>query len=268
MFTNLDIVDNNAAWGRFSRNEFVRYESATPLVPEQPDLDLELKADNEGLPLYGYVKYTLSVRNRGISPATGVKINWLPPYKRTNNGTAPYAFTSAYSDKGRYDSWNGVWTIDKLDAGAIGTASFHLFVLDNSRDVSQTAQVTACNEKDLDSSPNNMVGAAKEDDEVGYISKARNNMADLPNDIARTIYSDFDVSPNPVRDRINITINPKKDTDWSIRVLNNIGQMVYTQSGLYSKNIEVDAQNFENGLYIIEYQSEGERKIEKVMIQH
>ena len=264
----LEIVDNYTAWAQFSNTAIHRYESTTPLVPEQPDLDLELKADNEGLPLYGYVKYTLSVRNRGISPATGVKINWLPPYKRTDNGTAPYAFTSAYSDKGRYDSWNGVWTIDKLDAGAIGTASFHLFVLDNSRDVSQTAQVTACNEKDLDSSPNNMVGAAKEDDEVGYISKARNNMADMPNDVLRTIYSDFDVSPNPVRDRINITINPKKDTDWSIRVLNNIGQMVYTQSGLYSKNIEVDAQNFENGLYIIEYQSEGERKIEKVMIQH
>ena len=268
VFTLGDVVDNNTAWAKFGRDGLYRYESTTPLAQENPDLDLVLKADNDGLPLYGSVKYTLTVTNRGISPATGIRINWLPPYKRTNNGVGPYAYQAAYSDKGRYDSWNGVWTLDKLDAGAIATASFHLFVLDNTKDVSQTAQVIATNEKDLDSSPNNMVGAAKEDDEIGYIAKAKNSTAEMPNDAFKAKMPEFAVSPNPAKDKIYVAINPVTDGEWSIRILNNIGQVVFNQNGQYNNRVEVDAKNFDAGLYLVEYQAQGERKVEKVMIQH
>ena len=49
-FTFLEIVNNNVAWAILGRNQIYRYESTTPLVPEIPDLDLQLKADNDGLP--------------------------------------------------------------------------------------------------------------------------------------------------------------------------------------------------------------------------
>lgn len=267
-FANLEVNDNYSGWSRFSRKDFYHYDNPTPHVPEQPDLEITLKADNDGLPLYGSVKYTLTLTNRGISPATGIRINWLPPYKRTNNGVGPYAYQAAYSDKGRYDSWNGVWTLDKLDAGAIATATFHLFVLDNTKDVSQTAQVIATNEKDLDSSPNNMVGAAKEDDEIGYVAKAKNSTAEMPNDAFKAKLPEFAVSPNPAKDKIYVAINPATEGEWSIRIMNNIGQVVFNQNGQYNNRVEVDAKSFENGLYLVEYQAQGERRIEKVIVQH
>ena len=68
-WTNLDIIDNNTAWAKFSRKDFYRYDNAAPIVPEKPDLDIELTADNNGLPLWGAVKYTLTIKNRGISKA-------------------------------------------------------------------------------------------------------------------------------------------------------------------------------------------------------
>jgi photosystem II stability/assembly factor-like uncharacterized protein len=264
----LEIVDNNTAWAQFSNTAIHRYESSTPLVPLKPDLDLELKADNDGLPLYGSVKYTLTVKNRGISPATGVKINWLPPYKRTNSGAGAYAFQAAYSDKGHYDSWNGVWSLDKIEAGASATATFHLFVLRNNQNVTQTAQVIACNESDLDSAPSNMGAVAKEDDEVGFAAQASTNLLALPNDALKAKTPEFMVSPNPAKDKINVFINADSENTWSIRVLNSVGQMVFSQNGQSSRMVDIDAKNFLNGLYLVEYETLGERKIEKIMVQH
>jgi photosystem II stability/assembly factor-like uncharacterized protein len=264
----LDIVDNNTAWAEFTNFAIHRYDSKTPIVPEKPDLDLELKADNDGLPLYGSVKYTLTVKNRGISPATGVKINWLPPYKRTNNGAGAYAYQSAYSDKGHYDSWNGVWSLDKIDAGASATATFHLFVVKNNENVTQTAQVMACNESDLDSAPSNMSGAAKEDDEVGFAAQASTDLLSLPNDGVRAKTPEFMVSPNPAKDKINVFINADNDNTWSIRMLNNVGQVVYTQKGQSNIMVDIDVKSFVNGLYLVEYEALGERKTEKILVQH
>jgi Domain of unknown function DUF11/Secretion system C-terminal sorting domain len=268
VFSNLNIISNNAAWGRFTQSDIYRYDSSTPIIPEKPDLDLELKADNDGLPLYGSIKYTLTVKNRGISPATGVKINWLPPYKRTNNGAGAYAYQAAYSDKGHYDSWNGVWSLDKIEAGASATATFHLFVLRNNQNVTQTAQVIACNESDLDSAPSNMGATAKEDDEVGFAAQASTNSLALPNDAFKAKTPEFMVSPNPAKDRINVFINADSDNSWSIRLLNNVGQVVYTKIGQSNGLIDIDAKGLVNGLYLVEYEALGERKVEKIMIQH
>jgi hypothetical protein len=264
----LEIVDNNTAWAQFSNTAIHRYDSSTPLVPEKPDLDLELKADHDGLPLYGSVKYTLTVKNRGISPATGVKINWLPPYKRTNNGAGAYAYQSAYSDKGHYDSWNGVWSLDRIEAGATATATFHLFVLKNNQNVTQTAQVIACNESDLDSAPSNMGAAAIEDDEVGFAAQASTDFSALPSAAFQAKTSEFMVSPNPAKDRINVFINANTDNSWSVRVLNNVGQVVYTNIGESNGLVDIDVKGFVNGLYLVEYEALGDRQIEKIMVQH
>lgn len=264
----LEIVDNNTAWAQFTNTAIHRYDNATTIVPEKPDLDLELKADNNGLPLWGSVKYTLTVTNRGISPATGVRINWLPPYKRTNNGAGAYAYQASYADNGRYDGWNGVWTLDRIEAGGTATATFHLFVVNNTQNVTQPAQVVACNESDIDSSPNNMGTTTREDDEVGFVARTINSTAEMPNAAYRGQADDFTVSPNPAKDKINVSINAEIDAQWTIRVLNSIGQTVFARHGQNNRSVEIDSRNFENGLYFVEYQAEGERKVEKIMVQH
>ncbi len=263
----LEIVDNNTAWAEFTNFAIHRYDSPTPIVPEKPDLELEFTTNNEGLPLYNSIKYTLTVRNRGISPATGVQINWLPPYKRTNNSDAPYAYQAAYADKGRYDSWNGVWTLDRIEAGGTATATFFLYVVNNKLHVTQTAQVVACNESDIDSSPNNLGAIPSEDDEISFRALSPVSGVEMPNLVAKRKADNFSVSPNPAKDKITLSLNAETDAPWTIRVINSLGQTVYIRQGQNMQSVDIDAKRFDAGLYLVEYQSNGERKVEKIMIE-
>ena len=265
-WTNLDIVDNNTAWAKLSRTELYHYNSSTPLVPEKPDLDLELTADNNGLPLWGSVKFTLTIKNRGISKATDIKVNWLPPYKRTNNGAGAFAYQAAYSSKGQYDSWNGVWSINELQAGETQTATFHLFVVDKSRNVTQTAQIVAENEQDLDSQPNNMTITAKEDDEVTFISVAPITNFAEPESHNQSSFG-FKAFPNPTND--NVTVYYKLDgADYVTFTLSDInGRILYekTTPSVKTGSEMVSLQDLPKGIYLLKMARTNESKTEKII---
>ena len=268
IFTNLDIISNNMAWGRFSRKDIYRYESTTLIVPEKPDLDLELTADNNGLPLWGSVKFTLTIKNRGISKATGIKANWLPPYKRTNNGAGPFAYQAAYASKGQYDSWNGIWSINELQPGETQTATFHLFVLQNSTKVSQTAQIIAENEQDLDSAPNNMTTTVREDDEVAFTSVANaTNFAEPENNSMSPI--SFKAFPNPTNDKV--TAYYKLDyAEFVTFTLSDVnGRIVYEKMTPSVKNgaETISLQDLPKGVYVLKMATSTEIKTEKIVRQ-
>ena len=266
VFTNLDIVNNNVAWATFSQKELYRYESTTPLVSEKPDLDLELTADNNGLPLWGSVKFTLTVKNRGISKATGVKVNWLPPYKRTNNGAGPFAYQAAYASKGQYDSWNGVWSINELQAGETQTATFHLFVLQNSTKVTQTAQIIAENEQDLDSAPNNMTTTPREDDEAVFTSVANATNFPEPESDNASSFS-FKAFPNPTNDNVNVYYKLQGADYVTLTLTDVTGRIVYekmTPSVKMGSEI-VSLRDLPKGVYLLKLTSSNETKTEKII---
>jgi hypothetical protein len=268
VFSNLSIVDNNTAWAKIAKNELLLFNSTTPLVSEKPDLDLTITADNDGLPLWNYVKFTLTIKNRGISKATGIKANWLPPYKRVDNGGEPFANVGAYSSKGNYNWWSGDWDISELAAGESATATFHLFVVKNNQNVTQTAQITACNELDLDSSPNNMVGnTAKEDDETSFTSLRPVALVE-PAPKGDPSVSALKISPNPAKDKAFLAINDKTNAAWTIEVVNNLGQVVFSKSEQQNGLLELNTQDFKNGLYLVHLTNGTEKRVEKLMVQH
>ena len=119
----------------------------------------------------------------------------------------------------------------------------------------------------MDSSPNNMSDAAKEDDEVGYVSQA-NNVGTIRFEPHKEKMIEFAISPNPAIDNLTIAIHPATEKEWSVRVLNSIGQTVISQNGQSYQLLDVDVKRLTAGLYIVEYQSDGERKIEKLLVQH
>ncbi len=84
----------------------------------------------------------------------------------------------------------------------------------------------------------------------------------------QTILSDVTVSPNPSRDKFGIKIKPVKDFEWTIQVMNGLGQKVFSQKGQYYQRLEIDVTNLANGIYFVNYLSNGERKVEKVLVQH
>ena len=90
----------------------------------------------------------------------------------------------------------------------------------------------------------------------------------VTNKTAIALNSMMSTYPNPVQNKLSINITPKNDSEWSIRLLNSIGQTIYTQNGQYHRSVEINTEDIENGLYLLEYQSNGERRVEKVLVQH
>jgi hypothetical protein len=264
----LEIVDNHTAWAQFTNFAIHHYDSSTPIVPEKPDLDLSLTADKQELTLNIESKYTLKITNRGISAATGIRVKWAPPVRKNRRGREPFEYQGSSTTKGDYDSRSGIWTLKSLAAGESALVEIFLKVVDARRDVVQTAEILRCREKDLDSTPGNMFSEPEEDDETYLRSKANSAaIMDLPSYEALSAL--IMVSPNPASDKITIAITPDNDSaEWSVKVMNSLGQTVFTQKGEYSRNLEVDTQKFNNGLYFIEYQSSSEQKVEKVLVQH
>jgi hypothetical protein len=76
------------------------------------------------------------------------------------------------------------------------------------------------------------------------------------------------ISPNPANDKINIQITPDRDKAWTVKLLNALGQTVAIEKGQDSRTLNMDTRNLQNGLYLVDYQSVGERKVEKLLIQH
>ena len=217
------------------------------------NFDLSITADNNNLTLYSSIKYTLRITNRGTTNATNVRVFWLPPYKRFEGDAKPFAYQAAYSSKGHYDSWHGYWTIDNLAPGETATATFHLFVVNNTLNATQTAQVAACNQRSSNLNADNSVVYQAQ---LVTMAGSENNLSPLS------------ISPNPAYEKINIGITNETDKEWTVKLLNSIGQTVAIQKGQHSRTVHMDIDNLQNGLYLVDYQSAGERKIEKVIIQH
>ena len=78
----------------------------------------------------------------------------------------------------------------------------------------------------------------------------------------------FSVTPNPASDKLTINIDSKTDDNWSARLMNSVGQTLFSKVGQNTNSFEVNVANFSNGLYFVEYQIGAEKKVEKVVIQH
>ncbi len=228
--------------------------------PTCGNFEMSITADNDRLSLYNSIKYTLRVTNRGTSAVTNARVYWLPPYKRFEGDAKPFAYQAAYASKGYFDGWHGYWTIENLAAGETVNAYFHLFVVNDRLDATQTAQVVACNQR----------ANFTTDTETSYystslVTKANNqNRAGYAFHKMETIL----ISPNPANQSLNIAVRSTHDKEWHIQMLNSIGQVVFKQNGQYNQTVNIDASALQNGVYIVDYTSAGERTTEKVVVQH
>ncbi|WP_425614647.1 SpaA isopeptide-forming pilin-related protein [Anatilimnocola sp. NA78] len=129
------------------------------VTPPQVDLSLT-KTVNGGATATANknqnVTYVLTVSNAtGQSNATGVVVTDLLP--------AGLTFVSSTPSVGSYNSTTGVWTVGNLNAGANATLTVVVTVTTSGVKVN-TAEVTAVDQGDLDSTPNNRGTAPNEDD--------------------------------------------------------------------------------------------------------
>jgi uncharacterized repeat protein (TIGR01451 family) len=134
-------------------------QASVPLTATQIDLALTKIVNNASPNVGDQVTFTVTASNTGPSAATGVLVSDALPAGLTFVSATPSGSTT-------YNSGTGVWTIGSLNSS--GTAQLQIVAtVATSGAKTNTAEVTAANESDLDSTPNNHI--ATEDDQASII---------------------------------------------------------------------------------------------------
>ncbi len=129
-------------------------QATVSLTPQIADLSLTKTADTATPNVGANVAFTLTLANAGPNSATNVTVTDLLP--------AGLTFVSNTPSQGTYNSTTGVWTVGTV--ANVGTATLQIVATVASLGAkTNTAQVTAADQADSDSTPNNSVAA--EDDQ-------------------------------------------------------------------------------------------------------
>ena len=136
------------------------YATAT-IVPESVDLSVTKTIDNQTPDVGDTVALLVTVNNSGPADATGVSVlDTLP---------AGMSFVSATPSQGTFDSGSGVWAVGDLMNGAMATLQVNATV-DQLGIKTSTAQVSAADQFDVDSTPAN--NAEGEDDQATVLIRS------------------------------------------------------------------------------------------------
>ena len=172
--------------------------------------DLELKMHvNEDKPLVNSnIEFTLTITNKGPSNANNVLITDVLP--------SGYTFASSNATLGNYDDVTGVWNVGTIATSSNQKLTITATVL-NIGDWLNKAEVTASNELDPDSTPNN---SDVDEDDYAEVSVSPNIVVSIPQTF----------SPNG--DNINETFEiPNIQVEYprfSISIVNRYGYKVFT----------------------------------------
>lgn len=130
-------------------------QASVSIAPQQIDLSLTKAVDNSSPNVGEVVTFTLTINNAGPSTATGVAVTDTLPGGLT--------FVSASPSQGNFSSTGGLWTVGELASGASATLNLTARVI-SAGTKTNSAQVTAAGQADIDSTPNNSDPA--EDDQA------------------------------------------------------------------------------------------------------
>ncbi|MEZ4955021.1 MAG: CARDB domain-containing protein [Saprospiraceae bacterium] len=136
-------------------------DTCTP-VGSYIDLELHLAQPNESPAQWTSYATTATLTNNGDAPATGIQVSFAKPAGVVYTGGNEYtASQGSFNPNG-----NEVWTVSSLAPGQSATLTVNYFLLQNTLPTAY-AQVTAANEDDVDSTPNNGTPpSVNEDDEA------------------------------------------------------------------------------------------------------
>ncbi len=123
--------------------------SITIDAPAAADLSVSVTADDTTPAANQQVTFTITVANGGPDQATGVVVTDLLPTGLT--------YVSDNPSVGTYDETTGIWTVGSVNSGATATLTI-VATVTGTLPIVNSAQVTAANEFDPDSTPNDGQG--------------------------------------------------------------------------------------------------------------
>lgn len=135
-------------------------QSSITVTPQRADLSLTKTVDNAAPNPDGTVNFTLNLRNAGPGAATNISVTDLLP-----NGLA---FLGSSPSQGAYNNTTGIWSVGVVGSGS--SASLQIAArVEGHGTIANVAQVTAVDQPDPDSKPNNNVAGEDDQSSVNVI---------------------------------------------------------------------------------------------------
>ena len=172
-------------------------------IVSSSDLSLTKVTNSSGSGINTNAVFTITLTNSGPSDATGVAVRDQLP--------AGLTYVSSTASVGSYNSGTGIWTVGNLASGATPPTLQITARIDVLGSLTNTAQVSASNQPDPDSTPNNNVAA--EDDQ------ASSSLSTSPPSV--TLCKTIQGQPCPPVGQINLP--PGSDIDYVITFTNSGG---------------------------------------------
>ncbi len=146
--------------------------------PQVADLSLTQIVDQDNPTLGQDVTFTITVTNAGPDPATNVEVESLLPLD--------LIFTRSSQTQGEYDDLDGFWLVGALNPGATAVLTITATV-DSSDPITNTAEISAADQNDPDSTPAN--GVDGEDDQASVTLGTRLQTGPVQIGVNRVTYS-------------------------------------------------------------------------------
>ncbi|MCH5377599.1 MAG: DUF11 domain-containing protein, partial [Planctomycetes bacterium] len=225
-------------------------QSTVTLVPQTADLSLTKTVDKASPNIGENVTFTITLTNAGPNTATGVAVSDLLP-----DGIA---YVSSNATIGSYNPVTGVWTVNSLPSGGNTTLKLIGRIVTVGSKIN-TAEVTAAQQFDPDSTPNN--NAPNEDDQASVtvtpqsadlaLTKTVNNAnPNVGDNVTFTVtLSNFGPSAATgvtVRDSLQnglsyVSAKPSRGTFDSITRIWNVGQIAAGATATLQITARVDS---------------------------
>ena len=153
--------NGNAQWNAAPPVE-QSFQVSEPMGGDEIDLTLSVSSDPSFLTIYNNIEFTFTVTNEGAASASGVAVHVPKPTEVVWVGGSEFTAT-----QGGYNYFgNQIWSVGTLAAGASASITVNWYVLSASP-LTAWGEVTAANETDVDSTPENGICCtANEDDET------------------------------------------------------------------------------------------------------
>ncbi|MCA2656841.1 CARDB domain-containing protein, partial [Microcystis sp. M061S2] len=141
-----------------SNNSLISTKTVNSIIPANIDLELAQTVNNPNPQIGNQVTFTLTLTNKGPGTATAIQVRNLLP--------TGLSFISALAEQGIYDSSTGIWDVGNMRDNLSRTLTIKAQV-NSGGSLTNTAEVTAVFEADIDSTPNN--NNPNEDDQASVI---------------------------------------------------------------------------------------------------
>ena len=218
------------------------------------DLELNSKLSINAPEIYSQYSVVYTLANTGVETATDIAVDFELPAGTVYEGGNEFLIS-----RGTMNPYTNVYNLDELPVGEIAVIQLNYFLKSSSSQV-HYAQVSACNEDDVDSTPGNGVPpTANEDDETAISTAAA---ATLNEDVANhQIEEDskrleiLKLYPNPTMEQeVNLVFGSPKETVRTLLVYNAQGtEMIRKTISLNAgyNHIQLAVQDLPSGIYRI-----------------